>query len=471
MERKKSMTPQTRKVRAAKVAKQPKTASDARKPKAASEAKKPKAAGGAKKKQAEASDLGYLRRAEAVLVNGLEIAIALEYTPGSTPVVLGAAKGRKAEDMVWAAQALSLPIIELTQLDPQHVDLFVAGSEIPESWYRPVAHALSLLYRATPVPELVRFVRPGYPVGRTRSLTAVIAEFEDVLSTAPVSVEVGSGLVEHMADLGEPIEHMRQRVAHETGLLLPPIPLRPNPSLDDQKYIIKFRDVPMHEGEIDHPVDSPEKLYALSNRLKQLLHQRGWELLGYLEVETQLELVRKTNPGLVKAIFPALFSVSGLRQVLRNLLREQLSIRDLAPILEVILENLPRSHDPDLLTECVRIAYSRSLYLKFKDAEGYLNALTFDPAVERTLRDAVTDTGGVRWMDLAPDDALRVLKAVETALRQASRLNMNTVILSSPALRRFLARLVEDVFPDLPVLSYSEIAPLTEVRSVGTIHF
>lgn len=464
------MTPQTRKVRPTKVAKQPKAASDARKSKTASEAKKPKAAGESKK-QREAGDLGFLRRAEAVLVNGLAVAVALEYTPGSTPIVLGAAKGRKAEDMVWAAQALSLPIIELTQLDPAHVDLFVAGNEIPESWYRPVAHALSLLYRATPVPELVRFVRPGYAVGRTRSMTAVLAEFEDVLSTPPVSVEVGSGLIEHMTDLGVPVEHMRQRVAHETGLLLPPIPLRPNPSLSPQQYVIKFRDVPMHEGEIDHPVDSPEKLYALSNRLKQLVHQHGWEMLGYLEVETQLELVRKTNPGLVKAIFPSQFSVSGLRQVLRNLLREQLSIRDLAPILEVILENLPRSHDPDLLTECVRIAYSRSLYLKYKDTEGYLNSITFDPAVERTLRDAVTDTSGVRWMDLAPDDALRVLKAVETAMRQASRLNMNTVILSSPALRRFVARLVEDVFPDLPVLSYSEIAPLTEVRSVGTIRF
>ena len=455
------MTPQTPKARPAAARKKPKAVGKTAK-------RSPERA---RKSEAPRVDLGYLRRAEAVLVNGLEVAIALEYAPGSTPIVLGAAKGRKAEDMVWAAQALGLPIIELAQLEPVHVELFVSGNEIPESWYRPVAHALSLLYRSTPVPELVRFVRPADRKGRTRSLATVLAEFEDVLHTPPVSIEVGTGLQAHLGDLGDPVEHMRQRIAHETGLLLPPISLRPNPSLGSQQYVIKFRDVQMLEGEIDHPIDMPEKLYALPNRLKQLLHQHGWELLGYLEVETQLELVRKSNPGLVKALFPSQFSVSGLRQVLRNLLREQLSVRDLAPILEVILENLPRSHDPDLLTECVRIAYSRSLYFKFKDSEGYLNALTFDAAVERTLRDAVTDTGGVRWMDLPPDEALRVLQAIEGALKQASRLNMNTVILSSPALRRFVARLVEDVFPDLSVLSYSEIAPLTEVRSVGTIRF
>lgn len=427
----------------------------------------------ARQQQAQSRDvdLGFLRRTEAVLVNGLEVAIALEYAPGTTPRVLGAFKGKRAENVVWAAQALSLPIIELTQLEPSQVELFVPDQEIPESWYRPVAHALSLLYKSTPGPELVRFVRPADRKGRPRSLTAVLAEFEDVLSTPPVSVELGSSLSAHLVDLGEPLELLRQRIAHETGLLLPPIPLRVSAAAGDHQFIIRFRDVPMLEGEIEPPVDSPEKLYTLQNRLKQLLHDHGWELLGYLEVETQLEMVRKHSPGLVKAIFPAQFSVSGLRQVLRNLLREQLSIRDLAPILEVILENLPRSHDPDLLTECVRIAYSRSLYQKHKDAEGYLNALTLDATVERALRDAVTDTNGVRWMDLQPDDALRVLQAVETALKQVSRLNMNTVLLVSPALRRFVARLVEDVFPQLPVLSYSEIAPLTEVRSVGTIRF
>jgi flagellar biosynthesis component FlhA/type III secretion system FlhB-like substrate exporter len=453
------MSPETRKARKVKPRQQPKAVAQN------------KARPAAKRNGRAPADLGWLRRAEAVLVNGLTIALALEYSPGTTPVVLGACRNKAAEDVVWAAQALGLPIIEVPGLEPGHAEQFKVGEEIPEAWYRPIAHALAMLYKSTPVPELVRFVRPVDRSGRPRSLTAAIAEFEDVLSTPPVSVDVGPGLADYLGDFEEPVHLMRQRIAHEMGLLLPPVPIRAHPQVRPNAFVIKFRDVPMQEGEIDLPVDSPEKLYALSNRLKQLLYEHGWELLGYLEVETELELIRKKSPGLVKAIFPTHFTVSALRQVLRNLLREQLSIRDLGTILEVILENLPRSQDPDLLTECVRIAYSRSLCHKFKDGEGYVNVVTLDPAVERILREAVTDSGGVRWMDLSPDDALRVLQATEATLKQVARLNLKPVILVSPALRRFLARLVEDIFRDVPVLSYSEIAPLTEVRSVGTIRF
>lgn len=459
-----SMSPQTGKVASKTSRKGEQKASAAKKP-------SKKAASPRTSSKVSDDDLGFLRRAEAVLVNGLEVAVALAYSPGSTPVVLCAEQGRRAERIVWAAQTLSLPILEIVQLDAEQLPLFEPGREIHESWYRIAAHALSMLYKSTPVPELVRFVRLVDGRGRPRSFATGAVEFEDVLGTPPVSVELGADLSQHVAELNETMEHMRQRVALETGLVLPPIPLKATAALESQRYVIKFRDVPLLEGEIDLPIDTPERLYALQNRLKQLLHRHGWELLGYLEVETHLERVRKENAGLVQALFPAQFSVSGLRQVLRNLLREQLSIRDLAPILEVILENLPRSTDPDLLTECVRIAYSRSLYQKFRDDEGYLNAIVFDSTVERTLLDAVTDTGGVRWMDLPPDDALRVLQALETALKQVSRLNITPVVLSSPALRRFVARLVEDVFPDLAVLSYSEIAPLTEVRSVGTIRY
>lgn len=413
--------------------------------------------------------LGWLRRAEAVIVNGLKIALALEYQPGGTPVVLGRERGRTAEDLVWAAQALNIPIIELIQLNPSDISSFVVGQEIPEAWYRPIAHAFAMLYKSVPSPELVRFIRPV--ASKRRQAPTDRSEFDNILNTPPVVIEIGTDLAKHSADFEEPIHQTRQRIALEMGLLLAPIPMRPTPQLPVNGYVIRFRDVPLHDGQIDFPIDSTEKQYALGNRVKHLLYRHGWELLGYQEVETQVELVRKSNPGLVRALFPQNFSISAIRQVLRNLLREQLSIRDLTTILEVVLENLPHAQEPDLLTECVRIAYSRSLCHKYRDTEGYLNVLTLHPSVERVLREALKDSSGVLWMDLSPDSALRVLGAIDAALKQGSRLSVHPVILASPALRRYLARLVEDIFQDLAVLSYSEIAPLTEVRAVGTVQF
>ncbi|NBU29846.1 MAG: hypothetical protein EBS42_17020 [Caulobacteraceae bacterium] len=159
-------------------------------------------------------------------MNGLEVAVALAYSPGSTPVVLCAEQGRRAERIVWAAQTLSLPILEIVQLDAEQLPLFEPGREIHESWYRIAAHALSMLYKSTPVPELVRFVRLVDGRGRPRSFATGAVEFEDVLGTPPVSVELGADLSQHVAELNETMEHMRQRVALETGLVLPPIPLK-----------------------------------------------------------------------------------------------------------------------------------------------------------------------------------------------------------------------------------------------------
>lgn len=399
-------------------------------------------------------------------------AVALEYSPGTTPVVLATGKGRAAEEIIWAGQELNVPLVEVGTMAPSDFAAFVAGQEIPESTYRPVAQALALLYRSAPTPGLVRFVRtiPPRRSRRNRSLE-LIAEFEDILSSPPVCIEVGEGLLPYQQEWEEPLQQLRQRIAADMGLVLPPIPVRAGVHLAPSTFVIRFREAPIMSGIIDLPVDSPEKVFLLPNRVKQEIYRHGWELLGYVEVETHLELVRKTAPGLYRALFPHNFSVAALRQILRNLLREQLCVRDLRTILEVILENLSRTQDPDLLTECVRMAYSRSICNKYLDGEGNLNAVVLAPTVEKTLIRAIRENPGGRWLDLTSEDALRVLQAIEPTVKESASLGLSPVLLTTPVLRRFLARMVEHVFPEVPVLSYNEIAPLSEVRSVGTATF
>ncbi|MBM3464803.1 MAG: hypothetical protein FJX76_22120 [Armatimonadetes bacterium] len=456
-------------------------ASTASKRKSAKKTARPAPGNGAAKKasqarpprKAAAPATSQLRAAEIVLINGMRLAVALSYAPGSTPYVVACARGAAAEDIVWAAEELRIPVVEMAALNPDDAAVLKPGDEIPEALYRPVAHALALLYRAAPSPTLVRFLRVVGLEGKRREarLKALDAEYGDLMAIAPVHVEVGEMLMEFSGEFLDPLHQVRQKVAIETGLMLPAVPIRGNPHLGPSSFRVYLHDVPLQEGEVDLPIDSPEKLYIIANRVKQIVYRHGWELLGYQEVESHVELVRRKHPGLVKALFPTAFSMSALRQVLRNLLRESLSIRDLATILEVILENLSTSHDPDLLTECVRMAYSRSLCNKYQDAEGFLNVLVLHPDVERTLAEALREAGGTRWLDLGVDEGLRVLRALEAGLRNASALQFSPVLLSSPMLRRFISRLIEPIFPDLPVMSYNEIAPLSQVRSIGSIAF
>jgi flagellar biosynthesis protein FlhA len=406
-----------------------------------------------------------------VIVNDLKLAFALEYSPGNTPIVLACARGKSAAELIFKAQQLDIPLIEVTTLEDSDIERLVVGHEIPEECYRPVAQALALLYKSQPSPGMVRFLRLIDTNHKRKKAPTPTEEFEDILATPALYVEVGEGIYGYRSDLQEPLDHLRQRIAMEIGLALPPVPLRLHPRLAPTQYAIKLRDIAVCEGEIELPIDSTERLYLLVNRVKQIVFEQGWELLGYHEVHSHVEMVRKHNASLVDAIFPHNFSLSGLRQILRNLLREQLSIRDLSAILEVILDNLQRSQDPELLTECVRMAYSRSLCHKYQDAEGYLNALLFEPEVERVILSALKETGGVRWLDLPPDDMLRVLRAIESALKRTGVISTPPVLLTSPVLRRFLRRLTEHVFADLAVLSYNEIAPLTEVRSLGVVSF
>ena len=408
-----------------------------------------------------------LRTAEVVLVHGDQLAIALHYAPGATPTVVAVGSGPTASSIIAVAHQMGLPLVDVPGISLADAPGFVVGADVPEHQYRNVAQALSLLYKASPSPSLVRFFSHGRST--EPALPNPYEAWKHLFEVAPLHLEVGTGVFEASQDIVEPILGLRQRIAMEMGLLLAPIPIRCNPHLDPSVFQIRLREVAVSGGSLDLPLDSPEKVFTIINRLKQIIHQHGWELLGHTDVEMHLDLVRTNHPGLVANLFPAQLSVTGLRQILRNLLREQLSIRDLVTILEIVQENLSTTQDPHLLTECVRVGYSRSLCQKYTDGDGYLNVINLHTATERILSDALHDTDGLRWLDLDPEMAIHILRAIEGTLKAAANLALSPVLLTTPTLRRFVSRMVAPIFPELAVLSYNEVAPLCDVRSVGTV--
>ncbi|MHB2016567.1 MAG: FHIPEP family type III secretion protein [Candidatus Xenobia bacterium] len=421
--------------------------------------------------QSEPLDPQRLQQADVLLVNGMEVAIAISYQMGQTPMVVTRARGKNAEDLIWLALEQQVPVLELAGLDPTHVDRFTPGSEIPEDYYRPVAHALALLHKQNGA-DPVRFVKlpPRRPRQLSKRARALVESFGSVLDIPRLFIELAADAESLREMLENRLGAFRQRVALELGLPLEPIPLQLTPRLENGAYQIVLRDEGVAGGHLQvMPEVREELVLPLMARLKHLVALRGWELLSYDQVEALLARARKNSPGLYKQLFPRHFTVSAMRQVLRNLLREQLSIRDLTVILEIIHEHLPFTKDADLLSELVRTSYGRSLSRRYQDANGFLNVLTLASGMEHDFLAALREAAGVRWLEAPPDVVLRFLQAVDMARRTAAEFQVQPVLLVTPMLRRFLARIVGGVYPEIPVLAYNEIAALTDVRAVGSI--
>ena len=192
-----------------------------------------------------------------------------------------------------------------------------------------------------------------------------------------------------------------------------------------------------------------------------VLKRQAASFLGVQEVQSLLDAFEKSHPALVREA-SAKVAVPVLAEVLRRLADEGVSVRNLRAILEALTEPGAES-EPIALAERCRRALRRHLSHRFA-CEGTLYAHLADPAVEEVLRQALhcAEPGGFA---LDPADAVSILDGVRRALAGAR----DGVILASPDVRRCLRKLLEGAFPDVTVLTYTELVPELQVRPLGKI--
>lgn len=405
-------------------------------------------------------DPALLGDAELVVTSDSSAA-AFSYVPGNAPVTLALARGKAAQDLAWCAQELNLPVVEAS-LDQESFRQLKTGEEIPESLYRPLARCLALVQRSRPAPTELKLVKSigKAPDSLRRRLKKRAGELLDQLEVAQVSLKVGRGLAG--PELTDTLAEHRVRLQLELGLPLPEIAWSEDQGLEPRGYEIQVRGVPALKGELGEEAPRLE----LGRVLLNVVESQAWRLVGYRETEALLEMVSRTHRRLYRDLFPGRLSLAAVRQVLRNLLRERLSIRDLPGILESLLDSLELTEDPDELTEYVRASMREYLSTRFSDRSGALHALVLDPAAERVIVRSLKEASSRLWLDLDLDESLTILSSVARGLQKLAEQKVPGVILCSPRPRRFLRRLLEPSFPYLPVLSYSEVAPLTEVNTV-----
>jgi flagellar biosynthesis protein FlhA len=338
--------------------------------------------------------------------------------------------------------------------------------------------------------------------------------WEDVPAVDPIGLEVGYRLIP-LVDRGQGgqllarIKGVRRKLSQELGFLVPPVHIRDNLSLAPTAYRIAVlgaavaeasvhpdRELAINPGQVYGPLEGIETrdpafglpavwieparreqaqalgytvvdaTTVIATHLSHVLQMHAHELFGYEDARQLLDNLARTAPKLVEELTPKLLSLGVIHKVLQNLLAEWVPIRDIRTIAETLAEQAVKSQDPDTLTAAVRLALARTIVQSIGGMAPELAVTTLDPALEQILLKGLQGGEGVA-IEPGLLERLQALLA-ESAQRQEAA-GQTPVLLVSPGLRRWLARLARATVPNLRVLSYSEIPDNKRIRVVASI--
>ena len=348
--------------------------------------------------------------------------------------------------------------------------------------------------------------------------TPIPEKVESILPLDVMELEVGYELIplvdaDRNGELLERIKSVRRQFALELGFIVPPLHIRDNLQLKASDYAIVIKGVEVARGSVMTGrllamspgktekeiagVKTQEPTFGLpsiwintsakqeaqmagytvvdpatviTTHIKETIKRNAQELLGRQEVQTLLDKFKETNPKVVEELVPNLMTLGKVQKVLQNLLREQISIRDLRTILESLADFAPKVEDADVLTEYVRQALSRPITKKYLAKDGSLSVMTLDQQVEALITQAIQKTELSSYLALEPTIAEKILAKIREGVEAVTpMLETAPVLLASPLVRMYLRKLTERFLPDLVVLSHSEIVPTVQIRTLRVV--
>lgn len=339
----------------------------------------------------------------------------------------------------------------------------------------------------------------------------------ELLAVEMIEIEVGYRLVpllnvEQGGDLLERIAQIRRQTALDLGIVLPSIRVRDNLQLSPNSYQIKLKGVAIESGDV-YPerslamnssgvaddklkgisaiepafglpalwIEEKDKDYAetygytvvspsavISTHLTEIIKKNASEILSRADVQQLIDNLKKeVNEDYVTDLMKEL-NASEVQQVMQNLLRERVPVRDLKTILETLSLQIKTNKNTDFLTEQTRRALARSICKMNLADTGELLAITLSPEVENTIAQGVSPDG--QSLTLDPDFTRRLLDNLNMELEKAISSSGNQpVILCSSPIRLAFRRLIERTYSQIAILSYNEITSNVKARSVGVV--
>jgi flagellar biosynthesis protein FlhA len=207
---------------------------------------------------------------------------------------------------------------------------------------------------------------------------------------------------------------------------------------------------------------------VLIAHLTETVRRHGDELLNRDATKHLIDELRKTSPAVVDELIPGQMKLAEVQQVLQLLLREQVSIRQLAQILEVLGEESSRVKDPIVLCERVRRRLARAISARYRDKQGRVAVVTLDPALEEQLRRSLDPHDPTTISSLSPHTIEVICQRIAAAASVFPH-GRTPVLLVSSAIRPAVKQMTLGHLPQLVVLSYDDVTRDTQLESLGMI--
>jgi type III secretion protein V len=259
---------------------------------------------------------------------------------------------------------------------------------------------------------------------------------------------------------------LREIVFRDLGVPLPAARVLVRPELPPRHVVLSLQELPARVLELSADVPDQKVAEVVVGRALATLRARAVDFLGISETQGLLDQLELVAPATVRQVVPKPISVTQLADILRRLVEENVSVRDLKGILEALALVGPSEKDPLNLAEFVRAHQKRSITHALTGGAAEIKVLLLDSAIEDAIRGAVTRTAAGSFLTLSPAAGRDVVTSLRRALQpfEGERL---PPLLTQPDIRRFVRKLLEIDFPDLRVVSYAELLPEIAVKPVA----
>ena len=341
--------------------------------------------------------------------------------------------------------------------------------------------------------------------------------WDDAGQVDVISLELGYGLIPLVdADTGgrllNRLKGIRKKLSAEMGFLLPSIRIRDNLDSAPDAYqivingsvrgvgvIANGKEMAINPGNVlseipGEPgkdpafgldavwIDPSEREYAqavgytvvdastvIATHLNSVIKYNADELMTYDVAQQLIDKIAETSPKLVEDFIPEKLTLGTVVRVLQNLLRERVPLRDMRTILETLSEESSRTQDAGQLCALVRPKLARLIVQDIIDPDETLAVMTLDPTLEQLLTDLVSRANSYDEIALEPALAESFFASIRSTIEELEQQDLPAVLVVSPMLRPWLARLLRRSTKDLTVLCYTEIPddqPISVVSSI-----
>lgn len=337
------------------------------------------------------------------------------------------------------------------------------------------------------------------------------------LSIDEVKIELGYSLLTLINDLEgrrltDQIRALRRALAQEFGFVMPSVRILDNMRLPTQGYAIRIKEMEAGAGEVrlgslmamdpagrqvelpgEHTKEPAFGLPAtwiddslreeatfrgytivdpstvLTTHLTEILKENMADLLTYAEVQKLIKELGEEEKKLVDELVPSVVTVTTLQRVLQALLREKVSIRDLAAILEGLAEAAPHTTSVTNLVEHVRTRLARQLCWQHKGDDGALPIVTLSPEWEAAFADALIGNGDDKQLAMAPSRLQDFIRNVRDVFERAAMAGESAVLLTGPQIRPYVRSIIERFRGQTVVMSQNEVHPRARLRTIGQV--